>query len=87
MTTFEQVSAIRKAMDRAGAYLSREQAATVPYLFRPWLAVDKAGTPVHYETTERCRHNGFVYECRQAHDAQPQITPDVITDLWLRLDV
>ena len=87
MTILEQVRAIREAMDKAGIFLTSEQAATVTYLFKPWAATDANGNAVHYEVKDRRRYNDVVYECRQAHDAQSHQTPDIIPALWLRLDV
>lgn len=87
MTILEQVRAIRQAMDKAGILLTKEQAATVTYLFKPWKHTDDNGNAVHYEVGDRCRYNDVVYECRQAHDAQSHQTPDIVPALWLRLDV
>ena len=87
MTVLEQVRAIRQAMDKAGVFLKPEQAATVTYLFKPWKAVDDNGATVHYEVADRRRFNDVVYECRQAHNAQADWTPDATPALWLRLDV
>ena len=87
MTILEQVRAIRMAMDKAGVFLTTEQAATVAYLFKSWKATDSNGNAVHYEVKDRCRFNDVVYECRQAHDALAHQTPDIVPALWLRLDV
>lgn len=87
MTILEQVRAIRMAMDKAGVFLTTEQAATVAYLFKPWEATDSNGNAVHYEVKDRRRFNDVVYECRQAHDALAHQTPDIVPALWLRLDV
>ena len=87
MSILEQVRAIREAMDKAGVFLTTEQAATVTYLFKPWKAIDDTGSTVHYEVTDRRRYNDVVYECRQSHDALAHQTPDIVPALWLRLDV
>ena len=87
MTILEQVCAIRAAMDKAGVFLTSEQAATVTYLFKAWKATDNSGAAIHYEVSDRRRYNDVVYECRQAHDAQSHQTPDIVPALWLRLDV
>lgn len=87
MTILEQVRAIREAMDKAGVFLTTEQAATVTYLFQPWKHTDENGNAVHYNVADRRRYHDVVYECRQAHDAQSHQTPDIIPALWLRLDV
>lgn len=87
MTVLEQVRAIRAAMDKAGIFLTSQQAATVTYLFKPWTAIDENGNAVHYAIGDRRRYNEVVYECRQEHDALAHQTPDIIPALWLRLDV
>lgn len=87
MTILEQVYAIREAMDKVGMFLTTEQAATVAYLFKPWMAVDEKGNAIHYNVGDRRRFNDVVYECRQEHDAQSHQTPDIIPALWARLDV
>lgn len=87
MKILDQVLAIREAMDKAGTFLTTEQAATVIYLFKPWTAVDSDYSSVHYKVKDRRRYNDVVYECRQDHDALPHQTPDIVPALWLRLDV
>ena len=87
MTVLEQVRAIRAAMDKAGIFLTSEQAATVTYLFKPWTATDENGNAIHYKVADRRRYDEVVYECRQEHDALAHQTPDIVPALWLRLDV
>lgn len=89
LSILEQAKAIRVAMDVAGAVVTSEQAATMPFLYTEWKAIDVKGNTIHYYEGDRHRYgeNNVVYECRSEHDAELHNTPDLIPALWKVLNV
>lgn len=89
MTILEQAKAIRAAMDKVGALITVEQAATVPLLFKEWVYKDSDNNAMRYYVGDRRRYgeNNTLYECRTEHDAEEHNTPDIIPALWKKLDI
>lgn len=75
----EQARKLREAMDKAGAMLTDEQAATVSMLYRQW----EAG--VNYAVGERRTRDGVLYSCLTAHTSQAGWEPDVAHSLWAKV--
>ena len=67
---------VRQTMDKAGAMLTDEQAATVPTLYHAW----ESG--VDYKAGDRRTFNGVLNKCLQDHTSQDDWTPDVAVSLW-----
>lgn len=74
----EAAKPIREAMDRAGAYLTDEQAAEVAVLYRTW----ELG--VNYVTGDRRLYEGNLYTCLQSHTAQETWNPKDAPSLWAK---
>lgn len=70
---------VREAMDTAGAFLTDEQAAEVPILYRTW----EAGTA--YAIGDRRTYNGVLYTCLQAHTALENWNPADSPSLWAKV--
>ena len=70
---------VREAMDKAGAFLTDEQAAQVPVLYRVW----EAG--VSYAVGDRRLYGGNLYTCLQAHDAIEMWNPSDAHSLWAKV--
>ena len=70
---------VREAMDMAGAYLTDEQAAEVPALYRAW----EAGTA--YAIGDRRTYKGVLYACLQPHTAQESWNPADSPSLWAKV--
>ena len=82
----EQAQAIRAAMDKAGAVLTDEQAASVSELYPLW---DGTSVPVydgtdgeHPQTRVRGRTSGLLYKCRKSHTTQSGWPPENTPALW-----
>lgn len=76
---FEKSKPVREAMDRAGTYLTDEQAAKVPVLYRMW----EAG--VEYAKGDRRTYNGTLYSCLQPHMALANWNPADSPSLWAKV--
>lgn len=70
---------MRKAMDKAGAYLTDEQAVEVSVLYRQW----EPG--VSYAVGDRRLYGGILYSCLQAHDAIETWNPADAPSLWAKV--
>ena len=75
----EAAKPVREAMDRAGAYLTDEQAAEVPVLYRAW----EPG--VNYVAGERRLYQGNLYTCLQPHTALENWNPADSPSLWAKV--
>lgn len=56
-----------------------DEAADLPSLYDDWM-VD-----VSYDAGDRCRRNGMVYKCIQAHTSQADWAPERVRTLWTPL--
>lgn len=75
----EQARKLREAMDKAGAMLTDEQAATVSMLYRQW----EVG--VNYAVGERRTRDGVLYSCLTAHTSQAGWEPGAAPSLWAKV--
>lgn len=75
----EQARKLREAMDKAGAMLTDEQAATVVLLYKPWAAEEA------YAVGDRRTMDGVLYTCLTAHTAQVGWEPAVAHSLWAKV--
>lgn len=75
----EAAKPVRAAMDKAGTYLTDEQAAEVPVLYREW----EVG--VSYSAGERRLYDGELYTCLQAHTSQDSWNPKDAPSLWAKV--
>lgn len=66
-------------MDKVGAMLTDEQAASVPTLYREW----ESG--VDYADGDRRLYGGVLYSCLQAHTSQADWTPEATPSLWAKV--
>lgn len=71
--------AIRAVMDKAGAYLTDEEAAQVQALYPAW---DAQST---YSEGERVQYEEVLYKCLSAHTAQETWTPTDAPSLWAKV--
>ena len=76
---FEKSIPVRAAMDTAGAFLTDEQAAEVPVLYRMW----EAGTA--YAIGDRRTYGGVLYTCLQPHTALENWNPADSPSLWAKV--
>lgn len=76
---FEKSKPVREAMDTAGTYLTDEQAAKVPVLYRAW----EAG--VEYAKGDRRTYKGTLYSCLQPHMALENWNPADSPSLWAKV--
>ena len=76
---FEKSIPVRAAMDTAGAFLTDEQAAEVPMLYRMW----EAGTV--YAIGDRRTYGGVLYTCLQPHTALENWNPADSPSLWAKV--
>ncbi len=76
---YDAALVLRGIMDKAGAMLTDEQAATVQGLFKPWNAEST------YAVGDRVRYGGELYRCLTAHTAQAAWTPTDAPSLWAKV--
>lgn len=76
---YDAALVLREIMDKAGAMLTDEQAATVQELFKPWNAEST------YAVGDRVRYGGELYRCLTAHTAQAAWTPTDAPSLWAKV--
>ena len=76
---YDAALVLRGIMDKAGAMLTDEQAATVQELFKPWNAEST------YAVGDRVRYGGELYRCLTAHTAQAAWTPTDAPSLWAKV--
>ena len=70
---------LRAAMDKAGLYLTDEQAINVPLIFPVWIPTET------YVKDERVRYQEQLYRCLQTHTAQETWTPTDAPSLWTKV--
>ena len=76
---YDAALVLRGIMDKAGAMLTDEQAATVQGLFPAWNA------EATYTVGDRVKYNGTLYRCLTAHTAQATWTPTDAPSLWAKV--
>lgn len=76
---YDAALVLRGIMDKAGAMLTDEQAATVQELFKPWNAEST------YAVGDRVRYGGELYRCLTAHTSQAAWTPTDAPSLWAKV--
>lgn len=76
---YDAALVLRRIMDKAGAMLTDEQAATVQGLFQAWNA------EATYAVGDRVKYNGTLYRCLTAHTAQSTWTPTDAPSLWAKV--
>lgn len=69
----------QEAIEQLAPTLDDEQASTVAWAYPEWAADGS------YAAGDRVRHDGELYRCLQAHDAQESWSPDVAASLWARV--
>ena len=82
----EEVKKIRAAMDAVGAFLTDEQALTVPALFPKWKTDTKYVVETNEHPASRVSYGDTLYKCITAHTSQSTWTPDTAHSLWTRID-
>lgn len=75
----EAAMPVRKAMDKAGAYLTDEQAVEAAAMYRAW----EVG--VKYATGDRRLYADNLYTCLQAHTSQETWKPADAPSLWAKV--
>lgn len=70
---------LRAAMNKAGLYLTDEQAINVPLIFPVWSPIET------YVKDDRVRYQEQLYRCLQAHTAQETWTPTDAPSLWTKV--
>lgn len=76
---YDAALVLRGIMDKAGAMLTDEQAATVQGLFPAW------NVEATYAVGDRVKYNGTLYRCLTAHTAQATWTPTDAPSLWAKV--
>ena len=76
---YDAALVLRGIMDKAGAVLTDEQAATVQGLFPAWNA------EATYAVGDRVKSNGTLYRCLTAHTAHATWTPTDAPSLWAKV--
>ena len=76
---YDAALVLRGIMDKAGAMLTDEQAATVQGLFQAWNA------EATYAVGDRVKYNGTLYRCLTEHTAQATWTPTDAPSLWAKV--
>lgn len=72
---------VRSAMDKAGEYLTDEQAAESAALFMPWEA------EVFYSEGKRLRHGDSIFKVNQDHTSAAEYPPDVQSSLYTKIEL
>lgn len=75
----EAAKVVRAAMDMAGAFLTDEQAAEVPALYRAW------EPDASYVVGDRRLYDGILYTCLMEHDSNETWNPADSTSLWSKV--
>ena len=71
---------LRAAINGAGAFLTDEQALTVPIIFPAW-----CGDSISYAAGDRVMYGGVLYKCLQAHTSQSTWAPTDAPSLWTKV--
>lgn len=80
MSYLNNAKKLRAGIDSAGAYLTDEQALTVPIIYPAW-----SGESVDYKVGDRVLYNGTLYKCITAHTSQTAWTPTDAPSLWTKV--
>lgn len=80
MSYLSNAKKLRAGIDSAGAYLTDEQALTVPIIYPAW-----SGESVDYKVGDRVLYGGTLYRCITAHTSQAAWTPTDAPSLWTKV--
>ena len=80
MSYLSNAKKLRAGIDSAGAYLTDEQALTVPVIYPAW-----TGDGAAYAVGDRVQYAGVLYKCLQAHTSQATWTPTDAPSLWTKV--
>lgn len=80
MSYLSNAKKLRAGIDSAGAYLTDEQALTVPIIYPAW-----SGESVKYKVGDRVLYGGVLYRCITAHTSQAAWTPTDAPSLWTKV--
>lgn len=80
MSYLNNAKKLRAGIDSAGAYLTDEQALTVPIIYPAW-----SGEGVDYKVGDRVLYGGVLYRCITAHTSQAAWTPTDAPSLWTKV--
>lgn len=80
MSYLNNAKKLRAGIDSAGAYLTDEQALTVPVIYPAW-----SGESAEYKVGDRVLYNGTLYKCITAHTSQTAWTPTDAPSLWAKV--
>ena len=80
MSYLSSAQKLRAAINGAGAFLTDEQALTVPLIYPAW-----SGNGVTYAAGDRRQYDGSLYKCLQAHTSQGDWTPTAAPSLWAKV--
>lgn len=80
MSYLSNAKKLRAGIDSAGAYLTDEQALTVPIIYPAW-----SGESTDYKVGDRVLYGGVLYRCITAHTSQAAWTPTDAPSLWTKV--
>lgn len=80
MSYLNNAKKLRAGINSAGAYLTDEQALTVPIIFPAW-----SGEGTSYAVGDRVLYGGVLYKCITAHTSQTAWTPTDAPSLWAKI--
>ncbi len=80
MSYLNNAKKLRAGINSAGAYLTDEQALTVPVIYPAW-----DGNGVKYAVGDRRTEDGVLYRCIKAHTSQETWRPSVSPSLWAKV--
>lgn len=80
MSYLANAQKLRAEIDSAAAWLTDEQAATVPGIYPAW-----NGDGTAYAVGDRVQYSGILYKCLQAHTSQATWTPTDAPSLWSKV--
>lgn len=80
MSYLNNAKKLRAGINSAGAYLTDEQALTVPVIYPAW-----SGEGTAYVIGDRVQYSGILYKCLQAHTSQATWTPTDAPSLWSKV--
>ena len=80
MSYLNNAKKLRAGIVSAGAYLTDEQALTVPIIYPAW-----SGDGASYKVGDRVLYGGVLYKCLQTHTSQSTWTPTDAPSLWTKV--
>lgn len=80
MSYLSSAQKLRAAINGAGAFLTDEQALTVPLIYPAW-----SGDGISYAAGDRVMYGGVLYKCLQAHTSQSTWAPTDAPSLWTKV--